>query len=113
MAAHQQAAQQQVVQQQQQQMAAVQLAVVQKQAHDALLRSFPRPPQFVPVSLPMGVPMGVVGVPGAPRGLSMMQPGMPQPMTVPAMSQLNMLRPPTMQFPPGERLLLLLHELTL
>lgn len=83
--------QQQHQQQQQQQMAAVQLAVAaQKQAQDAhaaLLRSLPRPPpQLLPVSLQQ---LG--------RPLHLMQP-MPQHM---AMPQLNMLRPPTMQFPPG------------
>lgn len=83
--------QQQQQHQQQQQMAAVQLAVAaQKQAQDAhaaLLRSLPRPPpQLLPVSLQQ---LG--------RPLHLMQP-MPQHM---AMPQLNMLRPPTMQFPPG------------
>lgn len=90
---------------------AVHLAVAQKHAQDAhtaaLLRSLPRPPphpQFVPVSLPlgaMGMPMSMVSAVGGrpmPQGpVHVMQP-MPQHVPMP---QLNMLRPPPMQFPPG------------
>ncbi|XP_077289902.1 bub3 interacting GLEBS and Zinc finger domain protein isoform X3 [Arctopsyche grandis] len=108
----QQAIVEQLAQQQhQQQQMAVQLAVAaQKQAQDAhtaaLLRSLPRPPphpQFVPVSLPlgtMGMPMSMMSAvggrqmpPGPMHVMQQMQQHVPMP-------QLNMLRPPPMQFPP-------------